>query len=266
MSTSEQVLVTRREGGVLRLTLNRPERRNALNDQLIADLTRVFTEVVQQSEVRVIVLTALGDKAFCAGADLNPNAGTFGFDYAEPTTAYANLLRAARACKVPVIGRINGHCLAGGMGLLAICDMAVVVSNARFGLPEVKVGVFPMQVAALLQTLLPARKFAEMCYSGEMISAQEALESGLVNYVVEPEALDDKVDWLVARVVDKSPTAIRRGKHALTSMAGMTFEQAIAYMEAQVGLLPLTEDAREGLAAFAEKRPPNWREKQGEQP
>jgi enoyl-CoA hydratase/carnithine racemase len=258
MSTSDDVLLTRRNGGILRLTINRPERRNALNDDLIVKLTKAFDEAARDPEVRVIVLGAVGDKAFCAGADLNPNAGTFGFDYAEPATAYANFLRTARKTPVPVIGQINGFCLAGGMGLLAVCDLAVASTTAKFGLPEVKVGLFPMQVAALLQTMLPPRKFAELCYTGDMLTASEALDYGLVNYVVAPEELSGKTDDLAARVAANSPTAIKRGKHALTAMAGMTFEQGIAYMEAQVGLLPLTEDAREGMAAFAEKRAPEW--------
>ena len=97
-----------------------------------------------------------------------------------------------------------------------------------------------------------------MCFTGEMVSAAEALEFGLVNYVTEPDELDAKTDWLVQRVIAQSPTAIRRGKYALNVLAGMSLEQAIAYMESQVGLLPLTEDAKEGMAAFAEKRPPVW--------
>lgn len=258
MSTSEPILIIDKCDGVLRLTINRPERRNALNDDLIVQLGDQFTAAAKDPEVRVIVLGAVGNKAFCSGADLNPQAGTFGFDYAEPTTTYANLLRAARKTPVPVIGRINGFCLAGGMGLLAICDMAVAADSAKFGLPEVKVGLFPMQVAALLQTMLPPRKFAEMCYTGEMLTADDALDCGLVNYVVPAEELDAKTDWLVERVSSKSPTANRRGKHALTSMAGMSFDQAIAYMESQVASLPLTQDAKEGMAAFAEKRSPKW--------
>lgn len=258
MSTSEESLLEEQQDGILRLSLNRPARRNSLNEEVMLALTQAFSEAASDTSVRVIVLTATGDKAFCVGADLNPESKTFGFDYAEPKTVYADLLRTARAATVPVIGRINGHCLAGGMGLLAVCDMAVASSIAKFGLPEVKVGVFPMQVAALLQTMIPPRKFSEMSITGELISAQDALECGLVNYVAEPEALDEKVDWLVGRVVDKSPTAIRRGKYAMKAMAGMTVEQAIAYMEAQVGLLPLTEDAKEGVAAFAEKRAPVW--------
>ena len=206
----------------------------------------------------MIVLGATGDKAFCSGADLNLRAGTFSFDYAEPQSNYANMLRAARRATVPVIGRINGYCLAGGMGLLATCDMAIASSNAKFGLPEVKVGLFPMQVAALMQSIIPPRMFAEMCYTGEMIDADEALAIGLVNAVVKPEALDYKVSELVGRVTANSPAAIRRGKYALTTILGMTPDQALDHMEAQVGLMSLTEDAKEGLTAFAEKRAPDW--------
>lgn len=257
MSTSDLLLTERREG-VLRLTLNRPERRNALNDDLILQLTEIFTSARGDADLRAIVLTGSGDKAFCSGMDLDPKADTFGFDYSHPVSNYANLLRAGRRAPVPVIGRIDGFCLAGGMGLLAICDMAVASTRARFGLPEVKVGLFPMQVAAIMQPLLPARKFAELCYTGEMLSAEEALECGMVNYVTDPEALDEKTDWLVERVANKSPTAIRRGKYALAATSGMTFDQAMAFMESQIGLMPLTKDAKEGFAAFAEKRPPKW--------
>ena len=256
MSTSE--LMVDRQGPVLRLTLNRPARRNALSPALIDQLHRAFVDASADHALRAIVLTGAGDAAFCAGADLDPQAGTFGFNPAEPTTAYANLLRVARAVRVPMIARINGACMAGGMGLLAVCDLAVAASSARFALPEVRVGLFPMQVAALLQTLLPPRIFAEMCLTGEALSAEQALACGLLNRVATPTELDAQTDALVARVVAQSPSAIRRGKHALTASAGMTFEQAIAHMEAQAGLMLLTEDAREGMAAFAEKRAAVW--------
>lgn len=256
MSTSQDVLLTELSDGILRLTLNRPERRNALNEELIAALTVAFRSASADPAVRVIVLTGAGEKAFCSGADLA--GGIFDFDYSEPASSYADMLRAGRACNVPIIGRINGFCLAGGMGLLAVCDMAVAASTARFGLPEVKVGLFPMQVAALLQTMLPPRAFAEMCYTGEMLAADQALAAGLINHVAAPDGLDAKVDWLAGRVADKSPAAIRRGKYALAATAGMSFEQAMAFMEGQAGLMPLTEDAREGTTAFAEKRAPKW--------
>jgi enoyl-CoA hydratase/carnithine racemase len=246
------------EDGVLRLTLNRPEVRNALNSSLIAALIEAFDAMRKRTDVRAVILTGAGDKAFCSGADLSPEAATFGFDYGSPTTAFADLLRIARSTPVPIIGRINGHCLAGGMGLLAVCDMAVAASTAKFGLPEVKVGMFPMQVAALLQAIIPDRKFRELCFTGDLLSSEEALGLGLLNYVVAPTELDAKIDGLAQRVRAVSPTANRRGKHALNAIASLTGDQALAYMEGQVALLPLTEDGREGLAAFAARRPPVW--------
>lgn len=246
------------ENGVVRLTINRPDVRNALNNQVLLELREAIAEARNASSNRVIVITGAGERAFCAGGDLKPDSKTFGFDTSEPRTIYAELLRDATSCDLPIIARVNGHCLAGGMGLLVMCDMAVTTSKALFGLPEVKIGMFPMQVAALMQTIVPRRKFDEMCITGEPISAAEALEYGLVNYVVEPEELDEKVAWLVDRTIDKSPTAIRRGKYALRAISDMTQEQSLAYMEGQITSLALTEDAREGLAAFNEKRDPVW--------
>lgn len=253
----DHVLVSRDER-VVRLTINSPETRNALSEPIVAALTNALRSTRGDRDLRAIVITGSGDRAFCAGANIKPGASAFDFDYAVPNTAYADLLREAKACTLPIIARVNGHCLAGGMGILAMCDMAVAVQTARFGLPEVRIGLFPMQVAALLKDILPRRKFDELCLTGEAVTAQEALEWGLLNYVVAPEELDSKVDWLLARLIDKSPTAMRRGKYALRSMHHMSFEEALAYAEAQIGTLALTEDAKEGLASFNEKRAPNW--------
>lgn len=256
--TSISPIVSETENGVVRLTINRPDVRNALNDQAMIDL-RFAIETAQDDPLnRIIVITGAGDRAFCAGADLKPGSKTFGFDPAEPRTTYADLMRAAKSCALPIIARVNGHCLAGGMGILTMCDMAVATSKALFGLPEVKIGLFPMQVSALMQSIMPRRKFDEMCITGEPISASEALEYGLLNYVAKPEDLDEKVIWLIDRTINKSPTAIRRGKYALRAISDMTQEQALAYMESQIASLALTEDAREGLAAFNKKREPIW--------
>jgi enoyl-CoA hydratase/carnithine racemase len=125
-----------------------------------------------------------------------------------------------------------------------------------FGLPEVKVGVFPMQVLSLLQDLVPRRILREWCLSGEPFDATAAKAAGLVNHVVPAAELHVKTEWLVSRLVDKSPTAIRRGKYALRAMAAMSFDEGIAFTEGQIGLLALSDDAKEGLAAFNEKRKP----------
>lgn len=259
--STHSVVDIERRGKVLWITINRPELRNAINDDVIAGITRGLSEAGSSPDVWAVVLTGAGDRAFCAGADLRPDSGIFDFDFSAPRTAYADLLRQAAELDIPTVARVNGACMAGGMGLLSMCDMAVAGSNARFGLPEVKVGMFPMQVASVMQALVPRRRFVEMCITGEPLTAQEALDIGLVNYVVEPDVLDEKVDWLLSRITDKSPTAIRRGKHALRAIADMTFAQSIAYTEAQIGSLRLTEDAKEGLASFVEKRPPVWRGK-----
>lgn len=258
MDSTSQVLVVERRDAVLRLIINRPDARNALSEDVILSMKEAIESACTERDLRAILLTGAGDKAFSAGGDLKPGSKTFGFDYSQPNVAFADLLRAAGKCTLPLIARINGHCLAGGMGLLAMCDMAVATRAAKFGLPEVRIGLFPMQVAALLQTIVPPRKFAEMCITGEPITAEEAMAIGLVNYVSDPEELDAKVEWLLARTLDKSPTAIRLGKYALRQMAEMNREQALAYAESQIGGMVMTEDAREGMKAFVDKRAPEW--------
>ena len=246
-----------RDGAVFRITINRPEKRNALNAEVLAGLRDGWRAAHADPAVRVVVLTGAGDKAFCAGADLQPGKG-FAYDLARPNLDYADLLREAQAATLPSIARVNGTCMAGGMGLLCMTDLAVAADGVVFGLPEVKVGLFPMQVLSLLQRIAPRRKVREWSLTGEPFGAAEALEAGLINYAVPAAELDAKVDWLAARLADRSPTAIRRGKYAMQAIESMGFEQAIAYTESQIAVLSMTEDAREGMAAFNEKRKPSW--------
>lgn len=245
-------------GSVRWLTIDREDVRNALNDEVLECLAHGIRSAREAGGLRAIVLTGSGERAFCAGGDLKPGAKTFGFDASAPTTSLGNLLRAAHQSDLPLIARVNGHCMAGGMGLLAMCDLAVAGDHGLFGLPEVKIGMFPMQVSAILQNQISHRKFTELCLTGEPIDAAEALAIGLVNYVVPLADLDAKTAWLIDRVVGKSPTALRRGKHALRATRDMTIEQAIAFMESQLITLSMTEDSREGIASFNEKRRPQW--------
>jgi enoyl-CoA hydratase/carnithine racemase len=256
MSDVQEVLLERR-GQAFWITINRPEKRNAIHGGVVAAMREGIRQAHADPEVRAIVVTGAGDKAFCAGGDLQPGKG-FAFDFSKPSVDYADLLRDAQNATLPIIARVNGTCMAGGMGLLCMADMAVVADHALFGLPEVKVGVFPMQVLSLLQNLVPRRLVREWALTGEPIGAQEALDAGLVNYVVPTAELDAKTDWLLSRLVDKSPTAIRRGKYAMRAIEAMSFDQAIAYTESQIALLAMTEDAKEGLASFNERRKPVW--------
>jgi len=252
-----EVLIEQR-GAVLWITINREERRNAMNDAVTGGIADGLARAAADSSVRAVVLTGAGNRAFCAGADLSAGSGSFKYDYSKVGIPFVKLMKQARDLTVPLIARVNGHTMAGGMGLMGMCDMAVTVDTARFGMPEVKVGIFPMQIMAVLQRLIPSRKLYEMALTGEPIDAAEALALGLVNYVVPAADLDAKLDWLLNRLLDKSPTAIRRGKYAIRQTEAMSFDQSAVFMEAQIGTLALTEDAAEGRAAFIEKRAPAW--------
>ena len=158
---------------------------------------------------------------------------------------------------MPLVARVNGACMAGGMGLMAMCDLVVAAPHAQFGLPEVKVGLFPAQVLSVLHGLIGARALTELCVTGEPITAQQALALGLINRVADDD-LDAAVQALLDRFLDKSPAAIRRGLYLMKRIGAMSFEESMAFTESQIGLFALTEDAAEGQAAFREKRKPQW--------
>jgi enoyl-CoA hydratase/carnithine racemase len=256
MTTNAAELGVERRGDVLWLTIQREDRRNAMSHGVLAAMGAAIDEAQSDRGLRAIVVTGAGSQAFCAGADLQ-SAQAFTADYSEPFGDFARLLRRARASHLPLVARVNGACMAGGMGLLAMCDLAVAARHAVFGLPEVKVGVFPAQVLSVLQHLVPRRKLAELCITGESLTSAEALEIGLVNYV--DDDLDARLDWLLQRIVDKSPAAIRRGLYTMKSIESMAFEESMAFTESQIALFTLTDDAKEGQAAFREKRKPQWK-------
>lgn len=253
-NTIPELLVEQR-GAVLWLTIQREERRNAMSHGVLAGMAQAIDGAQADRALRAIVVTGAGSKAFCAGADLQA-AQAFTTDYSEPYAPLALLLRRAKASNVPLVARVNGACMAGGMGLVAMCDMAVAASHAVFGLPEVKVGVFPAQVMSVLQHLVPRRKLAEMCLTGEPLTSAQALEYGLVNHV--DDDLDGRLDWLLQRMLDKSPAAIRRGLYTMKKIESMGFEESVAFTESQIALFTLTADAKEGQQAFQQKRKPQW--------
>jgi enoyl-CoA hydratase/carnithine racemase len=163
---------------------------------------------------------------------------------------------------IPLIARVNGDCVAGGMGLMALCDLAIASDKARFGLPEVKVGVFPMQVLVLLRSMMHARHINELCLTGKLIAASRALDMGIVNDVAPYEELDARIEKLLAQLQTSSPAAMRRGKQAIFAMEAMAFHEALAFAEAQIAIAAKGADALEGLAAFNAKRRPRWAEEE----
>ena len=254
----EQAVVTERRGAALWIIINREERRNALNPHVTGGIEAGLREAAATPGVRAVVITGKGEKAFCAGADLTRGTGVFTEGLNEPTTDFGRLARVAHGFGLPLIARINGACVAGGMGIMALCDMAIAADHARFGLPEGKVGVFPMQVMVYLRHHIAPRHANALCLTGELINAAKAYEIGLVNEVVPLAGLDAAVDRMVGQIAAMSPVAIRRGKYAIAHMQDMAFHEALTFAETQIAVTSNTADATEGLAAFNEKRPPSW--------
>lgn len=255
-----ELVATTRNGAVLTITITREERRNALNDRVAAGIMAGLDAAEADPGVRAVVLTGAGDKAFCAGGDLQPAAdgAPFSLDAADPRHYLAALFQRMNGYRLPLIARLNGHALAGGFGLACGCDLVVARDDALLGVSEVKVGLFPMMILPFLLRNTPNRVLMEMCLTGEPITAAEARLHGIVNYAVPAADLDSRLDWLVARVIDKSPTGIRLGKQSLAKVREMSFDAALEYAPFMLANMARTEDAREGFRAFAEKRTPNW--------
>lgn len=247
-------------GSSARITINRAERRNALNTAVADGIIAALNRAEADAACRAIVLTGAGDRAFCAGGDLSKDrSGTpFEIDYANPRNFVVTLLRRIISCRLPVIARVNGAALAGGFGLFCACDMAVAVDTAVFGTPESRIGIFPMMILPHMLRVIPARQLMEMCVTGEPIDGAHAQRLGIVSYVVPAAELDAKVQWLVDRIARSSPTGIRLGKTALSAMRDMTIAQALDYAQVMLQVMTSTADATEGFRSFQEKRKPKW--------
>jgi enoyl-CoA hydratase/carnithine racemase len=254
-----EVLVEQR-GSVRWITINRESRRNALNADVVSLIGRGVEEAEGISGCRAIVLTGSGSRAFCAGADLQKTVAGFAFaiDHSQPTHFLVNLFKQMQACRLPIIARVNGHAMAGGFGLVCACDLAIAADDTLLGTPETKIGLAPMMILPAMMRIVPHRKLMEMCITGEAWTAFEALQIGILNYVVPRSELDSKIDWLLARIVDKSPSGIRLGKQGFNAMRDMSMSDSLEYAQVMVASLASTEDAEEGMSAFAEKRPPAW--------
>jgi len=243
------------------ITLNNPERRNAIGPEMINELRWALADAENDEAVRVVVLTGAG-KAFCAGGDFAAIvAGEDGAlpAFAEDSTDYAKLLPAMYSFGKPIIAKVNGHAMGGGLGMVAASTFAVASSTAQLGTPEVDVGLFPMMIMAVLTRLVPRRRLVQMMLLGERIDANEAQSFGLLNSVHAPEELDAKVNELASTLSKKAPLAIKHGLDALYQQDTKRIEEALPLLREKLGVLLSTEDAREGLTAFMQKRTPEWK-------
>lgn len=238
------------------ITLNRPERRNALNDDVARQIANALRAAQANPEVRAIVLTGAGDRAFCAGGDLQASSGDspFEVDPAHPENQIIELFKTFEQTTKPTIARVNGHALAGGLGLMCACDIAIAVDTATFGVPETGVGLFPMMILPYMLRAMPRRKLLEWCITGARWSAAQAAEADLLNRVVAPDRLDEAVDEMLRVIVERSPTAIRLGKIGFHAIEDMPLAKAFEYAQLMLPNMARTQDAKEGFAAFREKR------------
>lgn len=237
------------------LTINRPQRRNTLTPALIDELRRSLQRVEADSQVRAVCLSGAGDKVFSAGADL-AEALAGGADAASATGRYAALLKRMTCLGKPLVARVGGHCVAGGIGLMLACDIVIAREDVYFQTPEAAVGLFPMMVGALLLRNVGRKKAAEMVLTARRVSAPEAEAIGLITRAVPPAVLDTEVEKVLDRLVRMGPAALRIGKQAFHRAADMPFDQGVDFLCGALGEVLATEDAAEGMAAFLQKRQP----------
>ena len=243
-----------------RITINRPEKRNALNIAVMAGLRSAFAQARADDAIRVAVLTGEGDKAFSAGGDLG------GFT-AEQSKVEQHRLRGTLVDLIedmtrlgkPIIARVNGHALAGGFGLMCACDLVVAADTAEFGMPEINTGLWPFIITAVVRYSMPERKALELMMMGERIDATEASRWGIVNRVVPVGELDKAVDEMCEVLASKSPLIMKLGKDSFYASRDMGFREAMDYLHGQLGIALESEDVIEGVTAFLQKRAPQWK-------
>ncbi len=254
-------LELRYDAGVATVTLNRPEVRNAFNDEVIAELTAVFAELDERAEVRCIVLAGSGT-AFCAGADLNWMKRMANYTRDEnlaDAAALANMLRAIYRCPKPTLARIQGDVVAGGTGLVAACDIAVSVDTARYCLSEVKLGLIPATISPYVIRAMGARAAHRYFLTAERFSAAEALRIGFVHEVVSADQLDAKVAELAQALVQAGPAAVKACKALVQDVAGKDITQLLIDRTVEhIADIRVSDEGREGIQSFLQKRKPNW--------
>ena len=258
MTRAFRTLLVGHEANVTTITMNKPERKNPLGPEMVNELCWALDDAKEDPEVRAIVLTGAGD-AFSAGGDLKQMGGG---DGESPALAqrgdYVDLLLRFTTLGKPTIARVKGVAMGGGLGMVAACDFAIAGESAVFGTPEIKRGLFPMMIMAVLRRVVSKRRLMEMMLLGDKLDAKTAERIELISRAVPDDTLDAEVLTLARRLTEQSATAMRMGLRAWNRQADQDLGAALPELREELGKILFTEDAREGLIAFAEKRAPKW--------
>ena len=245
--------------GVARITIDREERRNAINPAVVAGISDALERAEADETIKVVILTGAGERAFCAGGDLG--------DMAEASRVAQHFIRGEvgdlftqmRACRLPIIARVNGHALAGGFGLMLACDLVIATDDAEMGTPEINIGLWPFMISAVIQRDVPRKVAVEMMMTGRRMGAEEAARWGFVNRVVPRAGLDAAIDEMAAVLASKSPLILSLGKRSFYAAEDMDMDHALAYLSGMLTVCLESEDTVEGVTAFLEKRQAEWK-------
>jgi len=245
--------------GVATIALDSPDNRNALSNELLGELIAAFESARDDGGVRCVVLTSTHEKVFSAGGSLDQFAADVPLVHKHfGTERFPRLFKLIGELGKPTICAANGHVLAGALGLALACDLIIAREEASFGTPEIDVGVFPFMIMALIYRNVPRKRSNELLLLGERLSAEEAREAGIVNRVVPADRFDQAVRELASKLAAKSPVLMKLGKDAMYRQMDMPFDEALDYLRSQLTVAFSTEDIREGVKAFFEKRQPEW--------
>ena len=246
--------------GVATIALDQPDTRNALSDELLGELTDALESARDDGAVRCVVLTSTHEKVFSSGGNLGGFAAEVPLVHKHfATERFPRLFRLLGELGKPSLCAANGHVLAGALGVALACDLVIAREGARFGTPEINVGLFPFMIMALIYRNVPRKKVNEMLLLGEQMSAEEAQQLGIVNRVVVREEFDAVVTEWAEKLAGKSPVMMKLGKDAMFRQQDMAFADALDFLRSQLTIAFATADIQEGVRAFFEKREPQWK-------
>ena len=243
---------------IAKITLNRPEELNRLTNKMMLELLDSLGKARDDKEIRVIIISATGDRAFCAGADISEFKELTAAESREKNDLYGRLCKIFPTLGKPCITAVSGLAVAGGCGLAISADITIASEDAKFGVPEIKAGLWSMMASAILRRTVGRKRALELLFTGDIIDAHEALRIGLINKVVPHGALENEAMQFANTLADKSPVILRFGRDAFYRSEDMEFDSALDYLREMASLLNGTEDSKEGVAAFLEKRKPVW--------